>query len=199
MGKARREKYMKRSNNRLVSLVVGIILVCLLAGVRQGGSAGEGTSTAAQGSSSSVSDGSGSGKVSDGPGAEKVSDDTGDGNAAVDEDWTGDDKEGVALYLEAYDKLPSNYMTKKEARSKGWEGGALHLIIPGMCIGGDHFGNYEGLLPEDGDYRECDIDTLSSDSRGGKRIIYTDEPGDLDIWYTDDHYETFDLIYGDGK
>ncbi len=120
-------------------------------------------------------------------------------SSEVDEDWTGDDKDGVALYLETYDRLPSNYMTKKEARSRGWEGGALHLVIPGRCIGGDSFGNYEGLLPEDGDYRECDIDTLRSDSRGAKRIIYTDEPDDLDIWYTSDHYESFTLIYGDGR
>lgn len=122
-----------------------------------------------------------------------------DVSSDVDEDWTGDDKDGVALYLETYDHLPSNYMTKKEARSQGWEGGALHLVIPGRCIGGDRFGNYEGLLPEDGDYRECDIDTLKSNSRGVKRLIYTDEPDDLDIWYTSDHYESFTLIYGDGE
>lgn len=117
----------------------------------------------------------------------------------VSRDWTGDDKDGVAQYLETYEKLPSNYMTKKEARKRGWEGGALHLVVPGMSIGGDTFGNYEGLLPEDKDYKECDIDTLKSDSRGAKRIIFSAEKDDLDIWYTDDHYESFDLLYGDGE
>lgn len=119
--------------------------------------------------------------------------------ARVSESWTGDDKEGVARYLETYEKLPSNYMTKKEARKLGWEGGALHLLVPDKCIGGDSFGNYEGLLPDDKDYRECDIDTLNARGRGAKRLIYSAEGGDLDIWYTGDHYESFDLIYGDGE
>lgn len=117
----------------------------------------------------------------------------------VSKDWTGDDKDGVAAYLEAYDRLPENYMTKKEARKHGWEGGALHLVVPGKCIGGDHFGNFEGRLPEDNNYQECDIDTLKSNSRGAKRIIFSNEDNDLDIWYTGDHYEHFTLIYGDGE
>lgn len=119
--------------------------------------------------------------------------------ASVPESWTGDDRDGVAVYLESYRCLPGNYMTKKEARKHGWEGGALHLTVPGMCIGGDDFGNYEGLLPEDKDYKECDIDTLTSDTRGAKRIVYSAADDDLDIWYTDDHYESFSLLYGDGQ
>jgi guanyl-specific ribonuclease Sa len=84
-------------------------------------------------------------------------------------------------------------MTKKEARKKGWENGALNQVIPGMCIGGDYFGNYEGLLPENGDdYYECDIDTMHRKSRGAKRIIFTE---DGDVWYTDDHYESFEQLY----
>jgi ribonuclease T1 len=120
-------------------------------------------------------------------------------SASIPEDWEGDDRDGVAAYLEEYRKLPGNYMTKSEARKLGWEGGALHLVVPGKCIGGDEFGNYEELLPEDKSYRECDIDTLESDSRGAKRIIYSVSSDDLDIWYTEDHYESFDLLYGDGK
>ena len=63
----------------------------------------------------------------------------------------------------------------------------------GKCIGGDHFGNYEGILPS-GNYHECDIDTLGRKSRGAKRIIYSD---DGRIYYTEDHYETFELLYGE--
>lgn len=122
-----------------------------------------------------------------------------DGSTAeVAEDWTGDDVDGVTAYLVEYDRLPDNYMTKKEARKYGWEGGALHLTVPDMCIGGDCFGNNEGLLPEYKDYHEADIDTLDSRSRGAERLIYSVEGDDLDIWYTDDHYESFDLVYGDG-
>lgn len=103
-------------------------------------------------------------------------------------------REDVALYIHTYGCLPDNFITKKEARALGWEGGSLEAYAPGMCIGGDHFGNYEGLLPADRDYRECDIDTLGKDSRGAKRIVFSD---DGLIYYTDDHYESFQLLYGE--
>ena len=103
-------------------------------------------------------------------------------------------KEDVALYIHTYGCLPDNFMTKDEARKLGWEGGGLEDFAPGMCIGGDRFGNYEGLLPEDRDYRECDIDTLGRDSRGAKRLVFSD---DGLIYYTDDHYESFELLYGE--
>ena len=113
--------------------------------------------------------------------------------AAIDENGTFDTKDEVALYIYTYHHLPSNFMTKKEARKKGWEGGALHLVIDGMCIGGDYYGNYEGLLPDVGeDYYECDIGTLKSKKRGSKRIIYTQSG---DVWYTGDHYKSFEQLY----
>ena len=104
--------------------------------------------------------------------------------------------EDVALYIHTYDCLPSNFMTKDEARALGWEGGSLEPYAPGMCIGGDRFGNYEGLLPEeDGrEYRECDINTLGASSRGAERLIYSN---DGLIYYTEDHYESFTLVYGE--
>ena len=61
----------------------------------------------------------------------------------------------------------------------------------GYYIGGDRFGNYEGLLP-DGDYRECDIDSLGKE-RGAKRIVY--DLTDWDIYYTGDHYKSFTQLY----
>ena len=103
-------------------------------------------------------------------------------------------KEDVALYIHLYGELPLNFMTKKHARALGWEGGSLEPVAPGMCIGGDYFGNYEGLLPEDREYTECDIDTLGKSSRGAKRIVFSD---DGLIYYTEDHYESFELLYGE--
>ena len=103
-------------------------------------------------------------------------------------------KEDVALYIHLYGELPFNFMTKKHARALGWEGGSLEPVAPGMCIGGDYFGNYEGLLPEDREYTECDIDTLGKSSRGAKRIVFSD---DGLIYYTEDHYESFELLYGE--
>ena len=116
----------------------------------------------------------------------------------LDEDGVYDSKEDVALYIQTFGHLPSNYITKKEARDEGWEGGSLEKFCPGKCIGGDHFGNFEGLLPKakGRKYTECDIDTLGARSRGAKRLIFSN---DGLIYYTDDHYESFTLLSGDAK
>ena len=115
---------------------------------------------------------------------------------AIGEDGVYTTKDDVALYLHTYGHLPSNFITKKEAEKLGWSGGSLEPYAPGKCIGGSHFGNYEGMLPEkDGrSYTECDIDTLGADKRGAKRIVFSN---DGLIYYTEDHYETFELLYGE--
>ena len=112
---------------------------------------------------------------------------------ALPEDGSYTSAQDVAAYLVTYGHLPGNFITKKEARALGWEGGSLEPYAPGCCIGGDRFGNYEGTLPE-GDYHECDIDTLGADRRGAKRLVYSD---DGRIYYTEDHYESFTLLYGE--
>ena len=117
-----------------------------------------------------------------------------DGSALIQPDGIYTTKEDVALYIHTYGCLPQNFMTKKEAQKLGWDGGSLEEYAPGMCIGGDRFGNYEGLLPEDREYTECDIDTLGAEKRGAKRIVFSD---DGLIFYTDDHYESFELLYGE--
>ena len=116
--------------------------------------------------------------------------------AALDPDGAYTTKEDVALYLYTYGELPSNFMTKKEAKALGWPGGGLDDYAYGMCIGGDRFGNYEELLPDapGRKWTECDIDTLHQDSRGAKRIVFSN---DGLIYYTDDHYESFELLYGE--
>ena len=119
-----------------------------------------------------------------------------DDNALLPEDGTYTSREDVALYIHQYRCLPSNFITKKEAEKLGWTGGSLEPYAPGMCIGGSRFGNYEGLLPEkDGrTYTECDIDTLGAEKRGAKRIVFSN---DGLIYYTEDHYESFELLYGE--
>lgn len=114
----------------------------------------------------------------------------------IDEAGSYTTAEDVALYIHTYGHLPQNFITKKEAQSLGWNGGGLEPYAPGMCIGGSRFGNYEGLLPEkDGrTYTECDIDTLGAESRGAKRIVFSN---DGLIYYTEDHYESFTLLYGE--
>jgi guanyl-specific ribonuclease Sa len=128
-----------------------------------------------------------------------LSSDTGDADSndtLMDEDEAYTSKDDVARYISLYGKLPSNFITKKEAQKLGWPGGSLEKYAPGKCIGGDRFGNYEGLLPnkKGRKYFECDIDTLGKSKRGAKRIIYSN---DGLIYYTGDHYESFELLYGE--
>lgn len=116
-------------------------------------------------------------------------------SARIDENGSYTSKDDVALYINQYDRLPNNFITKKAAQALGWSGGLLESYAPGKSIGGDRFGNYEGKLPKKNGrtYTECDIDTLGKSSRGAKRIVFSN---DGLIYYTDDHYETFTLLYG---
>lgn len=113
----------------------------------------------------------------------------------ISENGSYTSKDDVALYIKQYDRLPNNFITKKEAQELGWSGGSLEKYAPGKCIGGDRFGNYEGKLPKKNGrtYTECDIDTLGKSSRGAKRIVFSN---DGLIYYTGDHYDTFTLLYG---
>ena len=131
----------------------------------------------------------------DGPTAIIIS--TADDEPAVSEDGWYYSAEDVSLYLVLYGHLPSNFITKDEASSLGWEGGSVEKYAPGFAIGGDLFGNREGLLPKaDGRwYYECDIDTDGMNTRGAKRIVYSN---DGLVYYTEDHYESFVLLYGEG-
>lgn len=120
-----------------------------------------------------------------------------EGNGSVDEDGWYTSKEEVALYIHLYGELPDNYVTKAEAEDAGWTGGGVeHWTGEGTAIGGGYFGNYEGLLPkkQGRTYAECDIDTPGSNSRGAKRIVFSN---DGLIYYTGDHYESFELLYGE--
>ena len=115
----------------------------------------------------------------------------------LSEDGTYTSKEEVARYLFLYGHLPDNFITKKEAKALGWVSseGNLGEVAPGKSIGGDYFGNFEGNLPEkEGrEYHECDIDS-DGGYRGAKRIVYSN---DGLVYYTEDHYQTFELLYGE--
>ena len=113
----------------------------------------------------------------------------------VEEDGEYTSKDEVAAYLNEYGHLPGNYITKNEARELGWNSskGNLDKVAPGKSIGGDRFGNNEGLLPNSKGrkYFECDID-YKGGRRNAKRIIYSN---DGLIFYTEDHYESFEQLY----
>lgn len=128
--------------------------------------------------------------------SEKATPEPTDTPCPVSEDgeyWTKDE---VALYIHLFGHLPKNYITKNTAQDLGWTGGSLEPYAPGCSIGGGYFGNYEGILPKKKGrtYTECDIDTRGARSRGAKRIVFSN---DGLIYYTDDHYESFTLLYGE--
>lgn len=116
---------------------------------------------------------------------------------AVEESGLYTTKDSVAAYLCKFDKLPSNYVGKNEGQSlyesktgntfEKWNFNPWTTI--GVMIGGDVFDNREGLLPS-GSYHEADVD-YSAKNRGTKRLIYQ---SDCVIYYTADHYETFDKL-----
>lgn len=103
------------------------------------------------------------------------------------------EKETVLAYLKEHHALPGYYITKAEASALGWKGGSLEPYAPGRMIGGDRFGNYEGLLPKRSgrQWTEADIGTMGRPSRGAKRMVFS---SDGLIYYTEDHYASFEKL-----
>ena len=103
--------------------------------------------------------------------------------------------EDVALYIHTYNKLPENFITKSEANEMGWDSQAGNLweVANGYVIGGDDFGNREKLLPikEGRKYFEADVN-YEGGYRGAERLVYSN---DGLIFYTEDHYESFEQLY----
>ncbi|MCF0230245.1 MAG: ribonuclease [Parasporobacterium sp.] len=118
-------------------------------------------------------------------------------SSVVVEDGEYSTKDEVAEYIHSFGHLPSNFITKNEAKALGWNSsdGNLWDVAPGKSIGGDTFGNRDGSLPEKAGrkYYECDIN-YQGGYRGSERDIYSN---DGLIYYTPDHYETFELLYGE--
>lgn len=94
-------------------------------------------------------------------------------------------------------KLPSNYITKDQARANGWtEGKALGSWvkdIKNVQLGGDIFENRNGILPMvDGRvWYEADVglvNTMGRSKQPGTRLLYSN---DGEMYITTDHYENF--------
>lgn len=118
-----------------------------------------------------------------------------DGKVTVYEDQEYTTKAEVALYIHAFGHLPDNYVTKAEAEALGWTSeGGKEPYQWGKTIGGDYFGNYEGLLPKakGRTWTECDVLVDGQKTRGAKRIVFSN---DGLVYYCSDHYESFTQLY----
>lgn len=113
----------------------------------------------------------------------------------VDEDGWYTSKDEVALYIHTYGRLPGNFISKTKARDRGWVAseGNLDEVCPGMSIGGSRYYNDDGELPDKRgrQWTECDIN-YHGGFRGPERIVFS---SDGLIYYTADHYETFERLY----
>ena len=104
-------------------------------------------------------------------------------------------KNDVAEYIHLYGKLPENFITKNEAEDLGWVAskGNLWEVSDKLVIGGDKFGNREGLLPKASGrvWYECDVN-YEGGFRGDDRIVFSN---DGLIYFTSDHYASFKKLY----
>lgn len=105
----------------------------------------------------------------------------------------------IADYIFAHGTLPDNFLTKNEARQLGWDSSKNYVsdVAPGYSIGGDKFGNYEGLLPDASGRKWYEADAnYTAGPRGAERILYS---SDGLVYYTNDHYQTFMEMHPSGK
>ena len=115
----------------------------------------------------------------------------------LDPDGEYNSKEDVALYIHLYGRLPRNYVTKGYCKDVlKCSTSRVEDYWPGGAIGGDVFQNREGLLPKKAGrtWTECDINTWGRYSRGAERIVFSN---DGLVYYTANHYASFELLYGD--
>lgn len=105
-------------------------------------------------------------------------------------------KNYVAAYLYKYNELPVNFIEKNEWNSD------YKLLKSGKNVGGDNF-EYRGSIvdyTQNTNLREADLyksrlEVYKSQSRGTIRLVYAySDSNVVEIFYTEDHYETFSKI-----
>ena len=104
--------------------------------------------------------------------------------------------QALVNYLAAHDgELPDNFITKSEAQALGWDSSKNYLsdVAPGKSIGGDRFGNYEGLLPSASGRQYYEADCYYTEgARNANRLVYST---DGLYFYTEDHYASFEEMH----
>lgn len=108
---------------------------------------------------------------------------------------TIDGKAGADYWVKCLKCLPTNYLSKQDARERGWKNklGNLRQVIPRATIGGDFFDNDKGKLPTRPGriWYEADIN-YTGGYRNTHRLLYSN---DGLTFVTYDHYNTFYEIH----
>ena len=69
----------------------------------------------------------------------------------------------------------------------------VQAVAPGKSIGGDYFGNYEGILPQAKGLKYYEADCYyTGGKRRAERIVFSN---DGHVYYTEDHYTTFTELF----
>ena len=99
--------------------------------------------------------------------------------------------DGADWWLKYMKRLPSYYITAKEAEEKGYhrKSGNLNLVAPGKMYTRGVYHNRDGRLPEASGrtWYEADIDYVEG-FRNKSRILFSN---DGLVFVTYDHYDTF--------
>ncbi len=119
----------------------------------------------------------------------RAPDDLGYSSASQSIDRLTDEKT-VSSYVKQHHRLPDFYLTKNEARKRGWNPsqGNLCDVLPGKAIGGDKFGNRERTLPIGPQYYEADVN-YHCGNRNADRIVFSKNG---DVYLTKNHYRSFE-------
>ncbi|MCF3109820.1 ribonuclease [Niabella sp. CC-SYL272] len=98
----------------------------------------------------------------------------------------------VVPYIKKTGQLPDCYITKQEARKRGWNPseGNLCEALPGRAIGGDVFTNRQKALPVKSGrtWYEADLN-YACGRRNADRMLFS---SDRLVFVTKDHYQTFE-------
>ena len=172
-----------KSKRNLLAVVVGLLVALACVGCTAFGNTSNGPS----------SEGSASGSASVSVGSASSSGSS--SGVSVSENGEYTSKDEVAAYIHLYGHLPSNFISKTQARKAGWDSqkGNLDEVCPGKSIGGSRYYDYDNQLPakRGRTWTECDIN-YHGGYRGAERIVFSN---DGLIYYTGDHYETFERLY----
>jgi hypothetical protein len=107
-------------------------------------------------------------------------------------------KEDVSLYIKTYHELPENYITKYGMDTAILHGGDISDKIVGGDTHWDTNELSEFRISDNSHLKECDIKgstyDLTTSNRGILRLVYTSNTKNVRVFFTEDHYSSYEEI-----